>query len=704
MGAAFSVRLGNPVLEGLAIIGKYDGVHPSLTCATSGGRVMIHNNAQADAQGSADSAVQFLNFNKQPAALAAGAICAKKGTDTLLMGSQTTLIAYNVNNNTDQFYKEVADGVNAITVTQLAGSDQKIAVVGGNCSLLGFDAEGQERFWTVASDNVTALTPIPWTPKALNALLAGADDYEIRALLNEEVVCSVTECDKIMQLVATGQPNKFAFSLANGTVGIYDGPQRLWRFKSKFRVASIACCDVDFDGVPEVLSGWSNGKFDVRTDNPARKGECIFKDTLPHPVSAIVCSDYRREGRVVPLVCSYDGEVRGYVAMETQVEEAVESQEQELLERLMQEKQTLKFDINSLEQQLDKAKKGQQDSNLPAVEAEVTCALRPNQRTRSIELVLQASAGAVIRSAIVTGELIFNGNESAFFYAEEPSSVLVCPLQLQRDVASELTVVAMVGNNMSETFQVYDIKFRLPKFAMFVPVKELQREPDGFVKARLSERPSRVAQWMSSAFTMPMRVDSSAQTVDGKFVSLRDGTEVFISWTAGGGGELVVRSNSVDICGEIIQDLGAALNISELQSTADFPQEFAAFAEVLRKVDEYNAVRMKLSAEMADSTQLVKALVIKAEDARILSDMRLMKRMYGSLYEVNRELIGEYMKRSNNHNELLAALKEMNTMIQRAGKLRIGAAKTALITECRNAIKESNTHMLFKIMQVGTAA
>ena len=94
------------------------------------------------------------------------------------------------------------------------------------------------------------------------------------------------------------------------------------------------------------------------------------------------------------------------------------------------------------------------------------------------------------------------------------------------------------------------------------------------------------------------------------------------------------------------------------------------------KVDEYNAVRLKLTAEMADSSQLVKALVIKAEDARILNDMKLMKKMYSSLYDVNRELIGEYIKRANNHNELLSALKEVNAMIQKAARLRIGAAKT----------------------------
>jgi Bardet-Biedl syndrome 2 protein len=61
-------------------------------------------------------------------------------------------------------------------------------------------------------------------------------------------------------------------------------------------------------------------------------------------------------------------------------------------------------------------------------------------------------------------------------------------------------------------------------------------------------------------------------------------------------------------------------------------------------VDEYNAVRLKLTAEMADSSNLLKALVIKAEDARIINNMALMRRMYQQLFDLNRELIMEHTK------------------------------------------------------------
>lgn len=52
-----------------------------------------------------------------------------------------------------------------------------------------------------------------------------------------------------------------------------------------------------------------------------------------------------------------------------------------------------------------------------------------------------------------------------------------------------------------------------------------------------------------------------------------------------------------------------------------------------------------------------------------------MRGIYSDLFNLNNELIGEYAKRSNNHQALLAALKKVNATINRASNLRIGKAK-----------------------------
>lgn len=701
MGSSFQINFHNPIVPGLATIGKYDGKACSLTCATTGNRIMLHSTrTSATAAATQEQVISFLNFSQQPTSLETGRLT--KNGDTLFIGSATTINAYNVETNSDSFYKEVSDGVNCIVFGSLAAGAAPLALAGGNCSIVGFNADGSEEFWTVTGDNVSALALMGWSANK-TVLVAASEDYEVRFFDKEEMLQSFTESDKMSQIApCPGTIGRYAFMLPNGTVGVYDRLDRSWRFKSKYKPAGIAFADVDFDGVPELVCGWSNGRAEVRRDGPGlgSKGECIFKESYGSAVSAVLAADYRQDNRKNPLVCSYDGVATGLVALEVSVEEAVEAKEKFLLDALMQERQTLSSELKTIETQLDMHQKGVKDSQMPSLGCSIACRLRPNADGRSIELVLTASEG-VVRSAIVSGEHVFDKNESAFFCADEPTNVLMCGLRLERDVASEVSVAVMVATSpIDQCFQVHDLVVRLPKFAMYVPVKELVRQPQGYAIARISERASRFNQWLANSFTVAAQTDSSQFTAN--FVCVRNGQCISLASSTANSGEFIVRSDSMEMCGEVLQDLAEYLGLKEVSCTAEFPHEFAVFQGVLQKVDEYNTARMKLSAEMADASQLVKALVIKAEDARILNDIRAMKRTYASLFDVNRELLGEYMKRSNNHMELLAALKEVNSMIQKAGKLRVGQAKSNLIAACRNAIKVNNVQALFSIIRHGT--
>ena len=49
--------------------------------------------------------------------------------------------------------------------------------------------------------------------------------------------------------------------------------------------------------------------------------------------------------------------------------------------------------------------------------------------------------------------------------------------------------------------------------------------------------------------------------------------------------------------------------------------------------------------------------MIKAEDARILGDIAAVRSCYAQLYTLNAELIGEYNKRANNHEQARARAK-----------------------------------------------
>jgi Bardet-Biedl syndrome 2 protein len=53
-------------------------------------------------------------------------------------------------------------------------------------------------------------------------------------------------------------------------------------------------------------------------------------------------------------------------------------------------------------------------------------------------------------------------------------------------------------------------------------------------------------------------------------------------------------------------------------------------------VEEHNATRLRMNADMADSSNMIKQLLIKAEDMRMLGSMKAMRSYYKKLHDVNR--------------------------------------------------------------------
>ena len=282
-------------------------------------------------------------------------------SDSLFIGTESNILAYDVERNADLFYRETQDGVNAITVGKLSNQIKPLVIIGGNCSILGFDNEGNEVFWTVSGDNITSLALFDVDGDGLNELLVGSQDYEIRVFQNEEVKAEITEADKVSFLWPI-QGKKFAYGLVNGTVGVYSGiKNRQWRVKTKNKVTSLCSFDLDHDGVPEVVTGWSNGTFNVRK---LETGELVFKETIGSAVSGIITSDYRLDGKEQLMICSQSGEVRGYlpsteIELVTMSESGIEKSQgidQKVLEDLQQKKIELSNELKQLTSRLETIK------------------------------------------------------------------------------------------------------------------------------------------------------------------------------------------------------------------------------------------------------------------------------------------------------------------------------------------------------------
>ncbi|XP_067575937.1 Bardet-Biedl syndrome 2 protein isoform X5 [Pseudorca crassidens] len=649
----FTLKLRHKISPRMVAVGRYDGTHPCLAAATQAGKVFIHNphtrsqhfSASRVFQSPLESDVSLLNINQAVSCLTAGVLNPELGYDALLVGTQTNLLAYDVYNNSDLFYREATDGANAIVLGTLGDISSPLAIIGGNCALQGFDHEGNDLFWTVTGDNVHSLALCDFDGDGKKELLVGSEDFDIRVFKEDEIVAEMTETEIITSLCPM-YGSRFGYALSNGTVGVYDKTARYWRIKSKNHAMSIHAFDLNSDGVCELITGWSNGKVDARSD---RTGEVIFKDNFSSAVAGVVEGDYRMDGHIQLICCSVDGEIRGYLPDTAEMRGNLmdTSVEQDLIRELSQKKQNLLLELRNYE---DNAKAelssplNEADGHrgiIPAntkLHTALSVNLGSEAQAAHAELCISTSNDTIIRAVLIFAEGIFLGESHVVHPSiHNLSSSIRIPITPPKDVPVDLHLKTFVGYRSSP---------------------DSASEPLSYVNFIIAERAQRIT----------------------------------------------INTDDIDLAGDIIQSMASFFAIEDLQVEADFPVYFEELRKVLVKVDEYHSVHQKLSADMADNSNLIRSLLVRAEDARLMRDMRTMKNRYMELYDLNKDLLNGYKIRSNNHTELLGSLKAVNQAIQRAGRLRVGKPKNQVITACRDAIRSNNINTLFRIMRVGTAS
>ncbi|XP_065423035.1 Bardet-Biedl syndrome 2 protein isoform X2 [Chrysemys picta bellii] len=687
----FTLKLNHRILPRMVALGKYDGTHPCLAAATQAGKVFIHNphargqhvSANRMMQSSQDSDISLLNINQGVSCLTAGVLNPQLGYDCLLVGTQTNLLAYDVYNNSDLFYREVTDGANAIVLGMLGDISSPLAIIGGNCALQGFDHEGNDLFWTVTGDNVRSLALCDFDGDGKKELLVGSEDFDIRVFKEDEIVAEMSETETITAL-SPMYGSRFGYALSNGTVGVYDKTARYWRIK-----------------------------VDARSD---RTGEVIFKDNFASSIAGVVEGDYRMDGNTQLICCSVDGEVRGYLPGSQEMKGNLmdASVEQDLIRELSQKKQNLLLELRNYEENSKQADLSAQVNEadgqrgvIPAntqLQTALSVNLGSDSQAAHVELCISTSNDTMIRAVLIFAEGIFEGESHVVHPSlQNLSGRIQVPLTPPKDVPVDLHIKAFVGYRSSTQFHVFELTRQLPRFSMYaLSSPDSATEPLSFVNFTISERVQRVVMWLNQSFLLPEDAELQSAPFQVCFTSLRDAGQLCIKIKPNG--EISISTDDIDLAGDIIQSMASFLAIEDLQVEADFPAYFEELRKVLVKVDEFHTVHQKLTADMADHSNLIRSMLVRAEDSRLMGDMRNMKKRYVELYDLNRDLLNEYKICCTNHTELLNNLKSVNQAIQRAGQLRVGKPKTQVITACRDAIRNNNLNMLFRIMRVGTAS
>ncbi|XP_077966943.1 BBSome complex member BBS2-like isoform X2 [Styela clava] len=723
MKPAFNFKLNHKVHPGTLTIGKYDGIHSCLTAATTAGKIIIHNPYSSVTGGERvtieGTNISLLNINQSITSVKAGSLDEHEGRDVLAVGTATNLLLYDVHNNKDLFYKEVPDGVNALEIGKLGDIEYPMVIAGGNCTLQGFDVGGEDKYWTVAGDNICALALVDFTNNGKKELIVGSEDFDIRVFQEDEIISEVSENDTVTGLSPISG-SRFAYTLANGTVGVYDRTARYWRVKSKSQVMAIHYFDINGEGEPELITGWSSGKIDVRN---TKTGNVLYKDTMSSAIAGIVDADYRMDGQNQLICVSVDGEVRGYDPIIGKTSEAAlnADQVQEQIRDLSQQKQSLLLELQNFEQ----AKLSEKSSMLLSPTEKTQAGMIPistelktklsidggseNQRPHIKLTVYTTNNDVIIRLVTVFAEGIFDGES---FVVHPPSNqisnMIDVPLSPLKDTEVELHIKAYVGPRNSQSFHVFEVARKLPRFAMYSYMPTSLPEPQGYVTFSISDRITRILIWLNENFLIldadgdPINLlpDNEDQDFSVNFLLLRGGGPLILNFAVGG--QVTINTDDIDLAGDVIQSITSFLGIEHLQVTADFPGHFQELHGLIEKAGEMHTTQQRLTAEMSDHSNLIRSLVVRAEDSRLMGDHTNMRRGYSELYSLNQDLVNGYHIRCSNHTELLECLRQVNKGIQRAGNLRVGKHKTGVVNGCREAVKKSDASALVRIMKAGS--
>lgn len=231
-----------------ATVGKYDGKHPALTCATTAGKIFLHN---PHLHGVADNHITYLNINKQITAVLAGNIDPKNVKDVLFVGTPSTLQCYDVDQNKDLFFKDITDGVNVVVVGQLASFKKPLAIVGGNCSIQVRHAACLTHGRCHAPCK-HALTGHRWRVPSVCYCKHALTEIATCMPSKIAIILCVTGTESSTWVAGQGQQN----ILIHNAIWLQgfeaDGTESFWTVTGD-NVSAMTLCDVDGDGRPELL-------------------------------------------------------------------------------------------------------------------------------------------------------------------------------------------------------------------------------------------------------------------------------------------------------------------------------------------------------------------------------------------------------------------------------------------------------------------
>jgi hypothetical protein len=311
---------------------------------------------------------------------------------------------------------------------------------------------------------------------------------------------------------------------------------------------------------------------------------------------------------------------------------------------------------------------------------------------------------------IIQSEQIYKG-ETMVKYPNKETNKVIIQIKTKKDMNINLHIKVLVGKSYYlDDYQVFEFNKIIPKYCFYILMRNDIAYKNDVVQGisfKFNERIERLILWLEAFFNIPKkeletyRPDENTYNI--RFMSLRTDKILQISVKNDKNYTLEISTEEMELCGNIFQDMCSYFNIADLDTNINYKKVVSKYSENINRISELDQSRNQYNINMTEIIQLIKDLFVKAEDNRLLDNIKDFKDYFRKINVKNLELLDEYEKRTKAYEQLISDLKVVNGIIQTFSNLKAGKYKNEVVNQCRNCIRKKNYNLLLKILSTGNA-
>lgn len=564
----------------LTTVGNYTKNGSCFAVAASAKRMCIFDSTTDE-----DTKKTFIKVGQKITCVAS---CKYQDHEAIVIGADNSIQLFDVEKNTQVFNTLISDGASALCIV-----DSQQIYVGSNCSILGYDFTGDEVFWTVTGDIVSAMCEITWDNQ--KCLLVASNDQMIRLFNGEEAIRERKVHDNVSFLAAIG-PNKYAISFTSGSVALIDGVQKVWDIASSGQIVGMQIVDYAGGGKRDIAIATAEGTVAIID---VANGHFTRADDLGLRIAGLHLNDFKNDKHMCLIVIGQQGSIRVYMPNRTEGLGSVAKQEFDLKQAqptLIKEKAKLLLKQYELTRDISgQATKGTAIGT--GKSPHLSWSLGQRLDLGCAELRLSTNPPTRIQASVIECKTTSGGEFSVFELNNPPQPEQQILLNIPDNATTSMKVDSFV-EGLCISFEC-----RHQKFFCFQMVAEA--EADGYCE--FENGVDQFPNFISKSFVVGKTTGNKFKCC---FQSLETQDPLIVSCD---GKKCRIECDNIDTAVRIVNEFCDSAKLTEFECISHFPNDVDAVLKALKEVGELDDKKVIQKAGIAGLISSLKDMIMRIE-------------------------------------------------------------------------------------------